>query len=152
MKEEKVSGKPNEEQERTAKEIEAVFERFYKEKKAYSKGQFYKNEFFLRNDYALLVLKNDHDIFISFSNRTPPSYAALFTLLLDGIHGSNLFICEDYTTDDTGSMLCDEEDGSTTAAVIWDQKAAYYGMLRAKVEKVLVRKLKQDEKSKEEVE
>ena len=130
---------------------EPVFERFYKEKSAYSKGQFYNNEFFLRNDYALLVLKGNHDIFISFSDRTPPSYAALFTLLLDGILGTNLFICEDYSTDATGSMVCDETDGSTTAAMIWDQKKAYYGMLRTKVEKVLVRKLREDEGPKDDV-
>ena len=138
-------GKPTEEQTRIAREIEAVFERFYKEKSAYSKGHFYKNEFFLRNDYALLVLKKGRDIFMSFSDRTPPSYAALFTLLLDGIHGTNLFICEDYSTDDTGSMVCDEEEGSSTAAMIWDQKESYYGMLRDKVKKVLVRKLREEE-------
>lgn len=143
------SGYLNEEQKRIAREIEAVFERFYKEKSAYSKGHFYKNEFFLRNDYALVVLKKDRDIFMSFSDRTPPSYAALFTLLLDGIQGTNLFICEDYATDDTGSMVCDEANGSSTGAMIWDQKEAYYGMLRAKVEKVLVRKLKGDEDLKE---
>ena len=145
MEDQRDADKPSEEQKRIAKEIEAVFERFYKERSAYSKGHFYKNEFFLRNDYALVILKNDRDIFMSFSERTPPSYAALFTLLLDGIHGTNLFICEDYITDDTGSMLCDEEDGTSTAAMIWDQKEAYYGMLREKVKKVLVRKLREEE-------
>ncbi|MBU2497855.1 MAG: hypothetical protein KKE57_03045 [Proteobacteria bacterium] len=145
MEDQRDADKPNEEQKRIAKEIEAVFERFYKERSAYSKGHFHKNEFFLRNDYALVILKNERDIFMSFSERTPPSYAALFTLLLDGIHGTNLFICEDYITDDTGSMLCDEEDGSSTAAMIWDQKEAYYGMLREKVKKVLIRKLREEE-------
>ena len=110
MGDEKNMTQRSESQHRIAREIEAVFERFYKERSAYSKGHFYKNEFFLRNDYALVVLKNDRDIFMSFSDRTPPSYAALFTLLLDGIPATNLYICEDYSTDDTGSMVCDEED------------------------------------------
>ena len=148
MGDEKKMTQPSEAQHRIAREIEEVFERFYKEKSAYSKGHFYKNEFFLRNDYALVVLKNDRDIFMSFSDRTPPSYAALFTLLLDGIPATNLYICEDYSTDDTGSMVCDEEDGSSTAAMIWDQKEAYYGMLRDKVKKVLVRKLREEEGAK----
>ena len=133
---------PSKKQRGLAKKIEAVFERFYKEESAYTKAQLYKNEFFLRNDYALLVLKGDQDIFISFCDRTSPSYAALFTLLLDQIKGTNLFICEDYATDETGSMVCDEEDGSSTSAMVWNQKEAYYSMLRGKVEKVIIRKIK----------
>ncbi len=73
----------SEDRKKMAEEIQAVFERFYKGKTAYSQGQFYKNEFYLRTDYALVVLSNKNDILVSFADHTRPSYAALFTLLLD---------------------------------------------------------------------
>jgi len=126
------------------RDIEAVFERFYKGKKAYSKGQFYKGEFYLRTDYALVVLSKKRDILISFADHTRPSYAALFTLLLDDIENTNLFICEDYRTDQQGSMVLDDTDGGSTSAVIWNEKERYYSMLREKVQKVVIRKLKKD--------
>jgi hypothetical protein len=125
-------------------DIEAVFERFYKGKKAYSKGQFYKGEFYLRTDYALVVLTKKRDILVSFADHTRPSYAALFTLLLDDIENTNLFICEDYKTDQQGSMVLDETDGGSTSAIIWSEKERYYSMLREKVQKVVIRKLKKD--------
>jgi hypothetical protein len=125
-----------------AREIEAVFERFYKGTTAYSQGQFYKTEFYLRTDYALVVLSSKNDILVSFADHTRPSYAALFTLLLDDIEDTNLFICEDYGTDKHGSMVLDEVDGISTGVVIWDQKERYYNMLREKVQKVVIRKIK----------
>jgi hypothetical protein len=134
----------SEERKKMAEEIQAVFERFYKGKTAYSQGQFYKNEFYLRTDYALLVLSNKNDILVSFADHTRPSYAALFTLLLDDIEDTNLFICEDYGTDKHGSMVLDEVDGISTGVVIWDQKERYYSMLREKVQKVVIRKIKRD--------
>ena len=134
----------SEERKKMAEEIQAVFERFYKGKTAYSQGQFYKNEFYLRTDYALVVLSNKNDILISFADHTRPSYAALFTLLLDDIEDTNLFICEDYGTDKHGSMVLDEVDGISTGVVIWDQKERYYTMLREKVQKVVIRKIKRD--------
>ena len=134
----------SEEQIKIANEIEAVFERFYKGKKAYSKGQFYKNEFYLRTDYALVVLSKKKDILVSFADHTRPSYAALFTLLLDDIQDTNLFICEDYKTDQQGSMMFDEVEGLSTGVIIWDEKEKYYSMLREKVQRVVIRKIKRD--------
>jgi len=128
------------EQKRIAKEIEAVFEKFYGGKTAYSRGQFYKDDFFLRTDYALVLLNKNNEILVSFADHTRPSYAALFAFMLEGIEGANLFICEDYKTDQDGSMVCDEEDGSTTAAIIWDQKERYYTMLKRKVEHIVIRR------------
>ena len=128
------------EQKRIAKEIEAVFERFYGGKIAYSRGQFYKDDFFLRTDYALVLLNKNNEILVSFADHTRPSYAALFAFMLEGIEGANLFICEDYKTDEDGSMVCDEEDGSTTGAIIWDQKERYYTMLKRKVEHIVIRR------------
>jgi len=128
------------EQKRIAREIEAVFEKFYGGKTAYSRGQFYKEDFFLRTDYALVVLNRNNEILVSFADHTRPSYAALFAFMLEGIEGANLFICEDYRTDEDGSMVCDEEDGSTTAAIIWDQKERYYTMLMRKVEHIVIRR------------
>jgi hypothetical protein len=128
------------EQKRIAREVEAVFEKFYGGKTAYSRGQFYKDDFFLRTDYALVVLNKNNEILVSFADHTRPSYAALFAFMLEGIEGANLFICEDYRTDEDGSMVCDEEDGSTTAAIIWDQKERYYTMLKLKVEHIVVRR------------
>jgi hypothetical protein len=142
----------NEERKKMAREVEAVFERFYKGKTAYSQGQFYKDEFYLRTDYALVVLSSKNDILVSFADHTRPSYAALFTLLLDDIEDTNLFICEDYNTDKHGSMVLDEVDGTSTGVVIWDQKERYYSMLREKVQKVVIRKIKTetDERLREE--
>ncbi len=128
------------EQKRIARDIEAVFEKFYGGKTAYSRGQFYKDDFFLRTDYALVVLNKNNEILVSFADHTRPSYAALFAFMLEGIEGANLFICEDYRTDEDGSMVCDEEDGSTTAAIIWDQKERYYTMLKRKVENIVIRR------------
>ncbi len=134
----------NEKERQIMRDIEAVFERFYKGKKAYSKGQFYKGEFYLRTDYALVVLSKKSDILVSFADHTRPSYAALFTLLLDDIENTNLFICEDYKTDQQGSMVLDDTDGGSTSAIIWNEKERYYSMLREKVQKVVIRKLKKD--------
>ena len=134
----------SEKERQIVKDIEAVFERFYKGKKAYSKGQFYKDEFYLRTDYALVVLNKKRDILVSFADHTRPSYAALFTLLLDDIEHTNLFVCEDYKTDQQGSMVLDETDGGSTSAIIWNEKERYYSMLREKVQKVVIRKLKKD--------
>ena len=134
----------SEKERQIVKDIEAVFERFYKGKKAYSKGQFYKGEFYLRTDYALVVLSKKRDILVSFADHTRPSYAALFTLLLDDIENTNLFICEDYKTDQQGSMVLDKTDGGSTSAIIWNEKERYYSMLREKVQKVVIRKLKKD--------
>ena len=128
------------EQKRIAREIEAVFEKFYGGKTAYSRGQFYKDDFFLRTDYAMVVLNKNNEILVSFADHTRPSYAALFAFMLEGIEEANLFICEDYRTDEDGSMVCDEEDGGTTAAIIWDQKERYYNMLKRKVEHIVIRR------------
>ena len=68
-----------------AKQIEGVLEKVYKDEDAYSRGQYYKDEFFFRTDYALVVLNRDGEILISFADHTRPSYAALFTLLMDEI-------------------------------------------------------------------
>jgi hypothetical protein len=130
------------ESKRTAKEIEAVFEKFYAGKAAYSKGQFYRGEFYLRTDYLLVVVDRKKNILVSFADHTRPSYAALFSFMLEDIKGTNLYICEDYKTDEEGSMVFDELDGSSTAAIIWDEKERYYTMLRSKVENVVIRRLK----------
>jgi hypothetical protein len=140
IKESTESPSISKEQKRIAKEIEAVFEKFYGGKTAYSRGQFYKDDFFLRTDYALVMLNRNDEILVSFADHTRPSYAALFAFMLEGIEGANLFICEDYRTDEDGSMVCDEEDGSTTAAIIWDQKERYYTMLKRKVEHIVIRR------------
>ena len=87
-----------------------------------------------------MVLNKNNEILVSFADHTRPSYAALFAFMLEGIEGANLFICEDYRTDEDGSMVCDEEDGSTTAAIIWDQKERYYTMLKKKVEHIVIRR------------
>ena len=127
---------------RIAKDIEAVFEKFYAGKAAYSKGQYYRGEFYLRTDYLLVVVDRSNNILVSFADHTRPSYAALFSFMLEDIKGTNLFICEDYRTDEEGSMVFDEMDGSSTAAIIWDEKERYYAMLRSKVENVVIRRLK----------
>jgi hypothetical protein len=127
---------------RIAKEIEAVFEKFYAGKAAYSKGQYYKGEFYLRTDYLLVVVDLSNNILVSFADHTRPSYAALFSFMLEDIKGTNLCICEDYRTDEEGSMVFDEMDGSSTAAIIWDEKKRYYTLLRSKVENVVIRRLR----------
>lgn len=129
-------------QQRIAKQIEAVLDRFYKDKKTYSKGQFHGNEFFFRTDYALLVLNKNNDVLISFADHTRPSNAALLTLLVDEIEDTNLLICADYETDRYGSMVCNEIDGSSTGAIIWEEKERYYNMLKKQVKKIVIRKNK----------
>ena len=129
-------------QQRIANQIENVFERFYQDQTSYSKGQYHKNEFFFRTDYALVVLNKDNDVLISFADHTRPSYAALLTLLLDEIEGPDLMVCEDYETDQYGSMVCNEIDGASTAAIIWEEKESYYNMLRKQVKRVIIRKTK----------
>ena len=52
---------------RIAKEIEAVFEKFYAGKAAYSKGQYYRGEFYLRTDYLLVVVDRSNNILVSFA-------------------------------------------------------------------------------------
>jgi hypothetical protein len=131
------------EKKRTAKEIEAVFEKFYSGRAAYSKGQYYKGEFYLRTDYLLVVVDRSNNILVSFADYTRPSYAALFSFMLEDIKGTNLFICEDYRTDEEGSMVFDEMNGSSTAAIIWDEKERYYTMLRSKVENIVIRRFKE---------
>ena len=74
---------------RIARDIEAVFERLHGS--AYSKGHFYEDEFFIRSDYALVVLNEDDEILVSFANHTRPSYSALYALLLDNIDDADLF-------------------------------------------------------------
>ena len=136
-----ITTAPNKQQ-KIADQIENVFERFYKDQTAYSQGQFHNHEFFFRTDYALVVLNKDNDVLISFADHTRPSYAALLTLLLDEIEGTNLMICEDYETDQYGSMVCNEFDGTSTAAIIWEEKERYYNMLKKRVKKVVIRKTK----------
>ena len=125
-----------------AKQIEAVLEKVYNDEDAYSRGQFYEDEFFFRTDYALVVLNRDNEILISFADHTRPSYAALFTLLIDEIKDTNLLICNDYETDRHGSMVYNEVDGKSTAAVIWEEKERYYDMLKTQVKRVVIRKTK----------
>ena len=108
----------NDRQQWIAKQIESLLDRFYKDKKAYSKGQFHKNEVFFRTDYALVVLNEKNDVLISFADHTRPCYAAFFTLLMDEIEDTNLLICEDYETDQYGSMVFNEIDGTSTGAII----------------------------------
>jgi hypothetical protein len=125
-----------------AMEIEAVFEKLHGT--AYSKGHFFEDEFFIRSDYALVVLNNENEILVSFADHTRPSYSALYSLLLDDIDDADLFICEDYKTDKDGSMIIDEVDGQSTGGIIWDEKERYYEMLREKVRKIVIRKSKED--------
>ena len=134
--------KVSKDQKRIAEEIEALFKRFHPGESAYSVGQFHKEEFFLRTEYALVVLTRNNELRVSFSERTRPSFAGLLSLLLEEIKGTNLIVCEDYPTDENGSMIIDETDGSSTGVIIWDQKERYFTMLRSKVERVIVRKTK----------
>ena len=142
MKNGKKSSAATDKKRDIAKQIEAVLEKVYKDEDAYSKGQFYKDEFFFRTDYALVVLNSDNEILISFADHTRPSYASLFTLLMDEIKDTNLLICDDYETDRHGSMVYNEVDGRSTAAVIWDEKERYYDMLKNQVKRVVIRKTK----------
>ena len=130
------------EKKKISKEIEGIFEKFYAGKAAYSKGQFYKGEFYFRTDYLLVVVDQSNNILVSFADHTRPSYAALFSFMLEDIKGANLFVCEDYRTDEEGSMVFEEMDGGSTAAIIWDEKERYYTMLRSKVENIVIRRLK----------
>ena len=122
-------------------EIESIFERLHHGKSAYSKGEFYNDEFFIRSDYALVVVNNNNEILISFADHTRPSYAALYALLLSEIKETSLSICHDYRTDKRGSMIIDEEDFSSTADIIWDEKRRYYNTLKKKVENIIIRKI-----------
>jgi hypothetical protein len=127
-----------------AGKIEAVFERLHDGKSAYSKGDFYKDEFFIRSDYALVVLNKNGEVLLSFADHTRPSYAALYALLLDEIEDAPLFICHDYRTDENGSMLVEEENFNSTGRIIWDDKEMYYSMLKRKVKDIVIRKIKSD--------
>jgi len=125
-----------------ARKIESVFERLHDGKSAYSRGEFYKDEFFIRSDYALVVLNRNNEILLSFADHTRPSYAALYALLLDEIKEASLFICQDYKTDSYGSMVIDEDHFNSTARIIWDDKERYYDMLKKKVKDIVIRKTK----------
>jgi len=140
----KKSFQGNRKRKRIAKEIEAAFEKLHGS--VYSKGQFYENEFFIRSDYALVILNRDDEILVSFADHTRPSYAAFYALILDDIEDTDLFICEDYKTDESGSMIITESSRSSTGAVIWGEKERYYDMLKQKVKKVVIRKQKKDKK------
>jgi len=125
-----------------AKKIESVFERLHDGKSAYSRGEFYKEEFFIRSDYALVVLNKKNEMLLSFADHTRPSYAALYALLLDEIEDAPLFICQDYKTDINGSMIIDQNQFNSTARIIWDDKERYYDMLKKKVKEIIIRKSK----------
>jgi hypothetical protein len=125
-----------------AGKIEAVFERLHDGKSAYSKGEFFKEEFFIRSDYALVVLNINNEMLLCFADHTRPSYAALYALLLDEIEEAPLFICHDYKTDENGSMIIEEENFNSTGSIIWDDKERYYSMLKKKVKDIVIRKIK----------
>lgn len=127
-----------------AGKIEAVFERLHDGKSAYSRGDFYKDEFFIRSDYALVVLNKNGEVLLSFADHTRPSYAALYALLLDEIEDAPLFICHDYRTDENGSMLVEEDNFNSTGRIIWDDKEMYYSMLKRRVKDIVIRKIKSD--------
>ena len=138
----KISSQNSRKRKSIAKEIEAAFEKLHGS--VYSKGQFYENEFFIRSDYALVILNRDDEILISFADHTRPSYAAFYALVLDDIEDIDLFICEDYKTDENGSMIITESNRKSTGAVIWGEKERYYDMLKQKVKKIVIRKQKRD--------
>jgi hypothetical protein len=125
-----------------ASKIESVFERLHDGKSAYSKGEFFNDEFFIRSDYALVVLNKNNEMLLSFADHTRPSYAALYALLLDEIEDAPLFICQDYKTDPNGSMIIEEANFSSTGSIIWNDKERYYSMLKRKVNTVIIRKAK----------
>ena len=130
------------EKNRIAQEIESVFAKLQHGEKSYSKGEFYKEYFFIRSDLALVILNKKNEILISFADHTPPSNAALYSLLLDDIESTSLCICKDYKTDGKGSMIMNEGDLSNTSEVIWDDKERYYKMLKSKVRKIIARRTK----------
>ena len=132
----------NRQRKKLAKEIESVFERIHKGENAYSKGEFYGNEFFIRSDHALVIVNNKNEILLSFADHTRPSYAALYALLLDEIKDAPLLICHDYQTDKNGSMIIEEENFSSTGELIWDDKRRYYSMLKKKVANIVITKTK----------
>jgi hypothetical protein len=109
---------------------------------AYSKGEFYQDLFFIRSNLALVVLNKNNEIMLSFADHTLPSHAALYALLLDDIESSALCICENYKTDNNGSMIMNEEDFNSTQKVIWDDKSKYYDMLKDKVKTIIARRNK----------
>ena len=76
------------EKNRIAQEIESVFAKLQHGEKSYSKGEFYKEYFFIRSDLALVILNKKNEILISFADHTPPSNAALYSLLLDDIEST----------------------------------------------------------------
>lgn len=127
---------------RIAKEVESVFKRLHQGKSAYSQGEFYNDEFFIRSDYALVFINKKNEVLVSFADHTRPSYAALYALLLDEIKDAPLFICHDYQTDDKGSMIIEEQDFASTGDIIWDDKERYYRSLKKKIANVVVRKAK----------
>jgi hypothetical protein len=129
-------------QKEIARKIEVIFERLHDGKSAYSRGDFYKDEFFIRSDYALVILNKNNEILLSFADHTRPSYAALYALLLDEIDEASLFICHDYKTDSNGSMIIEEENFNSTARIIWDDKERYYNTLKRKVKDIVIRKVK----------
>ncbi|MBW2616143.1 MAG: hypothetical protein JRD02_08210 [Deltaproteobacteria bacterium] len=138
----KISSEESRKRKKIAKEIEAAFEKLHGS--VYSKGQFYENEFFIRSDYALVILNRDDEILVSFADHTRPSYAAFYALTLDDIEDTDLFICKDYKTDEKGSMIITESDRRSTGAIIWPEKERYYDMLKQKVNKIVIRKQKKD--------
>lgn len=138
----KILSQGSRKRKRIAKEIEAAFEKLHGS--VYSKGQFFEDEFFIRSDYALVVLNKDDEILVSFADHTRPSYAAFYALVLDDIEDTDLFICEDYKTDENGSMIITESSRSSTGAIIWGDKDGYYDMLKQKVKKIVIRKQKKD--------
>jgi hypothetical protein len=138
----KISSQESRKRKKISKEIEAAFEKLHGS--VYSKGQFHENEFFIRSDYALVILNRNDEILVSFADHTRPSYAAFYALVLDDIEDTDLFICEDYKTDENGSMIITESNRSSTGAVIWGDKDRYYDMLKQKVTKVVIRKQKKD--------
>ena len=138
----KISFQESRKRKRIAREIEAAFEKLHGS--VYSKGQYYENEFFIRSDYALVILNRDDEILVSFADHTRPSYAAFYALILDDIEGTDLFICEDYKTDENGSMIITESNRKSTGAIIWGEKERYYDMLKQKVNKVVISKRKKD--------
>jgi hypothetical protein len=140
MEDASESTRISKERKKIAEEIESLFKKLCAGESAYSIGQFHKEEYFLRTEYALVVLTKNNEIRVSFSDRTQPSFAALISLLLEEIKGTNLIICEDYATDEHGSMICDETNGSSTGVIVWDQKERYFTMLRDKVEHFVIRK------------
>lgn len=89
-------------------------------------------------------MNTEGQILVSFADHTRPSYAAYYALVLDDIEDTDLFICEDYKTDENGSMILAESSRQSTGAIIWGEKERYYDMLKQKVKKIVIRKQKRD--------